>query len=109
MSSRNEKSFTIPKPGNRPDSDPEIVDSDSLITFAIDPVTGGLAFLQKSPAGGMVPRHFSLNRAGTLAAVALQQDSRVVIIRRDSMSGQMTDIVASARVEGEVTAIIFAE
>lgn len=110
VSSRNEKSFTIPDP-DRPseDQDPETAGSDSLITFAIDPQTGDLAFLQKFPAGGLIPRHFSFNKAGTLVAVALQEDSRVAIIERNVTTGQMRDIVASVRLEGEVTAVIFAE
>lgn len=86
-----------------------MIDSDSLITFAIDPLDGQLSFLQKFPAGGMIPRHFSINRAGTLAAVALQRDGRVVIVRRDVETGQMQEIVASTSIEGEVTAVIFAE
>ena len=89
--------------------DPEIVDSDSLITFAIDPLTGALAFLQKFPAGGMIPRHFSMNKAGTLVAVALQRDGRVVIIRRDCATGQLSEILASVDIEGQVTTVIFAE
>jgi 6-phosphogluconolactonase (cycloisomerase 2 family) len=110
VSSRNEKSFAIPDPDSPPEErDPETVNSDSLVTFAIDPHTGALAFLQKFPAGGLIPRHFALNKAGTLVAVALQQDGRVVIIERDIVTGQMRDIVASVRLEGEVTAVIFSE
>ena len=59
------------------------IPSDSLQLFTISPGTGSIAFSQLSPSGGMIPRQFSLNRAGDLAAVGLQQDGRVVMVHRD--------------------------
>jgi hypothetical protein len=44
-----------------------------------------------------------------LIAVALQSDSRVVIIERDAKTGIMGDFIAYAELEGEVTAVIFYE
>ncbi|ROT38754.1 3-carboxy-cis,cis-mucoante lactonizing enzyme, partial [Sodiomyces alkalinus F11] len=110
VSSRNEKSFKIPNPDvpTSGEQDQDWIDSDSLIVFAIFPETGELSFLQKFPAGGLIPRHFSYNQAGTLVAVALQQDGRVVTIQRDVVTGQLKNIIASARLGGEVTAVIFA-
>ncbi len=110
VSSRDDKSFAIPKPaGVEPAGDPEMVNSDSLVTFAIDPLTGNLAFLQKFPAGGMIPRHFSFNEAGTMVAVALQRDSRVVVIMRDVATGQLLQNVATVDIAGDVTSVIFSE
>ena len=83
--------------------------SDSIINFAVDPATGGLTQLQDIPAGGRVPRQFSVNRDGTLVAVGLQGDGRVVIIARDAESGELGDFVAAIPVEGEVTSVIFNE
>ncbi|CRK35539.1 hypothetical protein BN1708_019812, partial [Verticillium longisporum] len=79
------------------------IESDSLITYLISPETGELVFLQKFPAGGLIPRHFSMNGNGSLVAVAVQQDGRVVILRRSVETGQLKEIIASIKLEGEVT------
>ncbi|KAM0281767.1 hypothetical protein ACHAQH_003349 [Verticillium albo-atrum] len=111
VSSRNERSFVIPSPDTEDPSAPGVdkIESDSLITYLISPETGELVFLQKFPAGGLIPRHFSVSADGSLVAVALQQDGRVVILRRDVETGQLKEMIASVRLEGEVTAVIFSE
>lgn len=50
-----------------------------------------------------------MNKAGTLAAVGLQSDGRVVVVERDAKSGKFGDFVASADVEGEITSVIWDE
>lgn len=85
------------------------ITSDPLINFSIDGATGSLTKLQEVPAGGRFPRQFSLNADGTLAAVGLQSDGRVVIIARDPESGELGDFVASILLEGEITSVIFNE
>lgn len=106
LSSRYENQFSIPNfnPNNKTQ-----VPSDILVTFSVDQATGALKFLQKFPAGGRVPRHFSINKAGTLVAVGLQDDGRVVIIDRDPASGMLKNIIAHAGDMGEVTCTIFDE
>lgn len=106
VSSRGEGELTIPNfdPNNCTE-----IPSDPIMTFTIDHDTGALDLIQTFPAGGMIPRHFSLNKAGTLAAVGLQGDGRVVIIDRDVETGKLKDIIAHADVEGEVTCAIFDE
>lgn len=54
--------------------------------------------MQTAAAGGRNPRHFSLNKAGTLVASALQDDNRVVIIERDVKTGLLGKIVATETV-----------
>lgn len=57
---------------------------------------------QIAPAGGRNPRGFSLNKAGTLVASALQDDNRVVIYKRNVMTGRLGGVVAYATVgEGD--------
>jgi len=85
------------------------IPSDPLLNYAIDQATGNLTLVQTSAAGGMNPRQFSINRAGTQLAVGLQGDGRVVVINRDVATGQLKDFAASADVAGEVTAAIFDE
>ena len=74
------------------------VASDPLVSFSITEATGELKLVQTAPAGGMNPRGFSLNKAGTLVASALQDDNRVVIIERDVKTGMLGKTVATATV-----------
>ncbi|PHH74129.1 hypothetical protein CDD82_5093 [Ophiocordyceps australis] len=105
VSSRNESALSIP---NFDASDPPPLVSDPLINFRIDPQSGALHLLQDNvPAGGRFPRHFSLNRDGSLLAVGLQLDSRVAFIQRDAASGEIGNFVAYADVAGQVTSVIF--
>ncbi|KAK6210479.1 hypothetical protein LQW54_006226 [Pestalotiopsis sp. IQ-011] len=106
VSSRGENSFNIIN--FDPSNSTEIV-SDAILTFSVDHSCGNLSFVQEFPAGGRVPRQFSINKAGDLLAVGLQSDGRVVLIDRDVKSGQLKRFAANALVEGEVTAVIFDE
>lgn len=104
VSSRNESSFSIPAFGTGDE-----IPSDALMTFAIDHTTGNLALVQEFPSGGIYPRHFSINKAGTLVAVGNQLDGRVVIIDRDVSSGKLGSIIADLDIQGEPSCIIFNE
>lgn len=106
VSSRNDSAFSITNPDTNEGAQ---IPSDSLNSFTINAETGELTLLQKFPAGGRIPRQFSVNKAGSLVAVGLQSDSRVVLISRDAVSGKLGEIIASTKVEGEVTAVIFDE
>ena len=66
-----------------------------------------LNFSGLSPAGGLFPRHFSLNRAGNLVAVGLQLSGKVAIIARDVETGKMGEIMAEVEGLGEVTCVIW--
>ncbi|KOS17740.1 Uncharacterized protein ESCO_002963 [Escovopsis weberi] len=106
MSSRGEKSLTIP---NFDPTNSTAIVSDPIINFSIDAETGHLTRIQTVSAGGKFPRHFSINKAGTLVAVGLQLDSRVAVIARDPKSGLLGDFVAYANVAGEITCAVFDE
>ncbi|KAK0629811.1 Lactonase, 7-bladed beta-propeller-domain-containing protein [Bombardia bombarda] len=101
VSSRGENSETVAE------FDPPA--SDPLISFSVCEKTGALKPRQTFPAGGAVPRHFSINKQGTLVAVALQGSARVVVISRDPKTGNLKDIVAHATVAGQPNCIIFKE
>lgn len=95
ITSRGENSLTIP---NFDTANTTALPSDPIISFAIDEKTGNLTHIQTSPAGGRNPRGFSLNKAGTMVASALQDDNRVVVIERDVKTGMLGKIVAHATV-----------
>ncbi|PSS10799.1 hypothetical protein M430DRAFT_108136 [Amorphotheca resinae ATCC 22711] len=103
-SSRNATLFQIPS--FEPDSS-TLIPSDTLQSWKIDHGTGRLEFHQLAPAGGRFPRQFSVNRDGTLAAVGLQHDGRVVIVQRDVENGTFGRFVAEIDVPGNVTCVIW--
>ncbi|RDA96217.1 hypothetical protein CP533_1706 [Ophiocordyceps camponoti-saundersi (nom. inval.)] len=105
VSSRNENNLKIADFKNGTE-----IPSDPIISFKLDDEAGKLVVAQEVPAGGRFPRHFSLNKDGTLLAVGLQKDKRVAIIRREPEDGRLgTRPVAFADVTGEVTSVIFSE
>lgn len=106
LSSRNENTLKVPNfdPGNTTS-----IVSDPLVNFEIDAETGHLNLRQEVPCGGGFPRQFTINKAGTLVAVALQSDGRVVVMERDVKTGLLGKFVAYAEVEGGVTAVVFNE
>ncbi|TVY60807.1 putative 6-phosphogluconolactonase [Lachnellula suecica] len=105
-SSRNATLFQIP---NFNPNNSTKIPSDTLQSWVIDHKTGKLTFHQLAPAGGSFPRQFSVNKAGTLAAVGLQESARVVIVERDVKDGTFGKFVAEIDVPGEVTSVIWDE
>jgi len=105
ISSRNESQLDIPSF----EDEGETIKSDPLISFKINQKTGKLSNPRKFAAGGLIPRHFSLNKAGDRVAVALQRNSHIVIIDRDTRTGELKDFIAQAKVEGEPNNVIFDE
>ncbi|KAI1335828.1 putative isomerase YbhE [Xylariaceae sp. FL0016] len=104
ISSRWEGSINIT---NFDPSNSTMIASDPLINYSINQQDGTLTKIQEFPAGGSGPRQFSMNADGSLVAVGLQADGRVVVISRDVETGMLKDIIAHANIEGEVTAAIF--
>lgn len=84
VSNRNDKSFN-----NGTDTV-----SDSLATFAIG-ADAGLTFKNLVAAGGLSPRHFSFNKAGSMLAVSLNYSAKMVILARDVVTGAIGGVIAS--------------
>ncbi|KAI9736113.1 MAG: hypothetical protein M1818_006289 [Claussenomyces sp. TS43310] len=103
-SSRGDNMFTIPSFNGS-----GTIQSDTLQAWQIDPATGRLTFEQLAPAGGSYPRQFSVNRSGTLAAVALQKSSSVVIVERHVDNGTFGAFVAEIPIDGEITSVVWDE
>ncbi len=106
VSSREERSILIP---NFDLKNSTQIPSDPLLTYSIDHATGNLTLVQTYPAGGTIPRQFSINKAGNLLGVGLQGDGRVVIIDRDVQTGHLKSFVANANIAGEVSSVVFNE
>ncbi|KAI1299471.1 Lactonase, 7-bladed beta-propeller-domain-containing protein [Xylaria venustula] len=90
---------------------------DSLATYAINATTGLITWVEATNAHAWFPRTFQLNKAGTLVAVGGQTSSNVAIIKRDTQTGKLGDLVASVQVatpgheqqEDGLSAVIWAE
>ncbi|KAI4188735.1 MAG: hypothetical protein LQ346_005257, partial [Caloplaca aetnensis] len=88
--------------------------SDTLASFTLPKAAGdsGKALLYRgvSPAGGLFPRHFSMNKKGDLVAVGLQNSGRVVVYERCLQSGKIGDrVVADIEGLGAVTSVVWDE
>ncbi|KAH0361196.1 3-carboxy-cis,cis-mucoante lactonizing enzyme, partial [Aureobasidium melanogenum] len=105
VSNRNNTSFSIPNPSPHNTTS---IPSDSLSTFALQK-DGSLKHIQLWPAGGMFPRHFSLNKWGDLLAVGLQYDKSVVVFERDVALGTVGKPVARWVGGGNVTCVVWDE
>jgi len=91
VSSRNEKNILI---DNFDATNSTKLPSDPLYSFKIDQRNGKLTHVDTASAGGVNPRHFSLNKDGSIVASALQSDGRIVLIARDVATGKLGDFIA---------------
>ncbi|KAF2467234.1 3-carboxymuconate cyclase-like protein-like protein [Lindgomyces ingoldianus] len=104
-SNRNATIFSVPNPDP---SNSTKIPSDSLTTFTPSE-DGKLTFQSLSPSGGSFPRHFSLNKDGSMVAVGNQNSGSVVVWMRDVKTGKFGDRVATAENLGQVTNVIWDE
>jgi len=70
-------------------------ENDSLASYKISLTDGTLMKQPLVPAYGAFPRHFALNKAGTLFAVGLQNSGNVVVLKRNGTSELFDKEVAS--------------
>lgn len=79
--------------------------SDSIAIYSRD-VEGRLAFKGLTEAGGIGPRHFSLDSTGEFLVSGLGGSNRIVVFRRNANDGSLTKLAeASAQVPACVTFI----
>jgi 6-phosphogluconolactonase len=62
---------------------------DTLTSFRVDPGTGKLTVLGRTPCGGKIPRHMALDPTEKWLLVANQGSDDIAIIRRDSDTGKL--------------------
>ncbi len=63
---------------------------DIIVTFAISPASGTLTLLNRTPCGGKVPRHLTLDPSGRWLLVANQASDNIAVLARDTKTGQLT-------------------
>ncbi|KAL5606578.1 hypothetical protein BROUX41_002980 [Berkeleyomyces rouxiae] len=71
---------------------------DSIATYAIDPATGDIEFLELTNAHGYMPRHFEIHPEGHLVAIAGQTSSNVAIVERNETTGKLGNLLANLEV-----------
>ncbi|KAL8756855.1 MAG: hypothetical protein Q9184_004369 [Pyrenodesmia sp. 2 TL-2023] len=101
---------------DNPNPDPKNqtkIASDTLASFTLPKASDSskaLMYRGLSPAGGLFPRHFSINKKGDLVAVGLQNSGRVVIYERCLQTGKIGDtVVADIEGLGAVTSVVWDE
>jgi 6-phosphogluconolactonase len=62
---------------------------DSIAAFAVNPASGALRPLGRTPTGGKTPRNFVLDPAGRFMAVANQDSNRLMVFTIDAQSGAL--------------------
>lgn len=67
---------------------------DSIAVFRIDPETGALGIVDRTPSGGAIPRNIGLSPSGSHLLAANQNSDRVTIFRRDVDDGTLTEVGA---------------
>ena len=71
----------------------------SIVHFSLD-ANGRMTLVGHTPTGGMTPRSFTLNAAGTLLLVANQDSGNIVAMRVNLDTGALTSIGPVASVPG---------
>ncbi|USP82595.1 hypothetical protein yc1106_09869 [Curvularia clavata] len=93
---RNGTVFTVENPDPKNSTR---VPSDSIATFK-PTAEGKLKFVQLAKSGGYYPRHFNLNKDGSMIAIANQRSYNVAIYSRDVKTGLIKDDVPVAGAAG---------
>lgn len=71
---------------------------DSAAMFAIDPVTGNITFVELTNTFTYFPRTFAINKAGDMVAFGGQTSSTVAVVRRDTNTGKLGQLIAQLQV-----------
>lgn len=87
------------------------INTDTIVTYKIgEDKPWELTYVQTAWPGGHGPRHFSINKAGTLVAVGLEDNPQgVAVFERNVTSGEINKDTALAfwKASGGVTCVIF--
>jgi 6-phosphogluconolactonase len=62
----------------------------SLVSYLVNPTTGGLTLIEQESSRGVTPRHFSLSKDRRLLVVGNQNSDTVAVFRVDPDTGAMT-------------------
>ena len=63
---------------------------DSVVVFAVDHNTGGLALRQRAPSLGKSPRNITIDPSGNYLFAANQNSDNITVFKRDTATGELT-------------------
>jgi 6-phosphogluconolactonase len=63
---------------------------DTIVVFRVDPATGKLSTVDRTPAGGKTPRTFAIDPTGKWVFVANQGSNTVNLFKRNPSTGRLT-------------------
>ncbi|MDB6069346.1 MAG: 6-phosphogluconolactonase [Verrucomicrobiales bacterium] len=75
---------------------------DTIAVFSCDPETGKLTLIQNAPAGGKIPRNFSLDPTGRWMIVGHQDSNTAVVLKVDPDTGKLSPTDTKIKVGGAV-------
>lgn len=70
----------------------------SIVIFAIDPLSGHLTTVGHTSVGGQTPRHFTLDPSGRFLLVANQNSDQIRVFRRNLQTGKLKSTRHSVQV-----------
>ncbi|VTL99910.1 3-carboxymuconate cyclase [Pseudomonas aeruginosa] len=73
-------------------------DDNHLVTFAVDPASGQLRFVERRSMEGAEPREFAFAPGGRFVLVANQNSNQLRVFARDPQSGQVGKTLQSVEV-----------
>ncbi|MCS9356601.1 gluconolactonase PpgL, partial [Pseudomonas aeruginosa] len=73
-------------------------DDNQLVTFAVDPASGQLRFVERRSVEGTEPREFAFSPGGRFVLVANQNSDQLRVFARDPQSGQVGKTLQSVEV-----------
>ena len=71
---------------------------DSLAVYSIDPASGRLSFVDRTPSGGKTPRNFALSPDGRWLVCAHQDTEVLTVFRVDPLTGRLAPTPHTAKV-----------
>jgi 6-phosphogluconolactonase len=63
---------------------------DTIVVFEVNPSTGELSTVDRTPSGGKTPRTFAIDPTGKWMFVANQGSNRVSVFKRDPKTGRLS-------------------
>ncbi len=67
--------------------------ANQVVVYAVDSENGRLTLIQRRSSEGREPREFAIDPSGHYLLVANQKSDRIVVMRRDPLSGELGDTV----------------
>ena len=75
--------------------------TDEIVAYTIDPQTGDLEFLERTPTGGKTPRNFALDPSGRWLLAANQNSGSITVFRIED-DGRLAETTSRADVPAPV-------